>query len=189
MESLQNTLFARHGETYFLKRDECIFLVPRSSSLLEIIKGKDVLRRRRKEVLTGLGRKDALDDDSLQCMFCTGKKKDEPDIFLFPLCKMAHFFVCFGCLVEYGNTNTITECSLNGCKNHDRFAMDEYRKVFGSYRYEVLKNSTRSPQFPDSLLLTTAALPDEVICLTEQTLVSLEDIAIPEKVFFTLLSK
>ncbi|OIR56263.1 MAG: uncharacterized protein A8A55_2991 [Amphiamblys sp. WSBS2006] len=38
-------------------------------------------------------------------------------------------------------------------------------------------------------MLTTAALPDEVICLTEQTLVSLEDIAIPENVFFTLLSK
>ncbi|OIR56933.1 MAG: uncharacterized protein A8A55_2315 [Amphiamblys sp. WSBS2006] len=194
MESLQNTSFARHGETYFLKRDECIFLVPRLSSLSEntkeIKKGKDLLDTRRKEVLAGLGRKDALDDDDTNCMFCNYSKKDDPEIFLFPLCKMAHFFICFDCLVEYDNTNTITECSLDGCeREHDRFAMDEYKKAFGPDQEEVLKTPTRSPQLPDNLLLTTAALPDEVICLTEQTLVSLEDIAVPENVFFSLLLK
>ncbi|OIR57076.1 MAG: uncharacterized protein A8A55_2170 [Amphiamblys sp. WSBS2006] len=67
--------------------------------------------------------------------------------------------------------------------------MDEYKKVFGPDQEEFLENPTNNPQLPDSLSLTTAALPSDVVRLTEQTLVSLEDIAIPENVFFTLLSK
>ncbi|OIR56931.1 MAG: uncharacterized protein A8A55_2314 [Amphiamblys sp. WSBS2006] len=67
--------------------------------------------------------------------------------------------------------------------------MDQYKEVFGLHKEKKLEELTRSPQFPDSLLLTTTALPSDVVRLTEQTLVFLENIAVPENVFFILLSK
>ncbi|OIR57316.1 MAG: uncharacterized protein A8A55_1923 [Amphiamblys sp. WSBS2006] len=204
MIDLAHESFAKHGDCFFLEEDGGVLII--TDALLEnereeIQKKKQFLYEQRQKVLEvakqrvlevtkqkDLERHGMLeikrDFSGAACIDCLEKKG-----FLFPLCKEAHYYNCLECLDEAVKDNNKFACSR--CKEEgDRFWMGEYRKAVGENEEGGLRLSalvTRL-QTPDSFSLTHD-LPNEAVLLTDQTAVTLSNIAISEKLFFVLLEK
>ncbi|OIR57379.1 MAG: uncharacterized protein A8A55_1859 [Amphiamblys sp. WSBS2006] len=190
MENLQeqtafpwNISFARYKSKYFVEINEGLLIVPSIAyeHQGEVRAIQESLFRLKQEVLVASGRSDA----DAMCIACEDNNSD--GVFLFPVCREAHHFVCLDCLKEEAEKGT--ERILCPYDREDPFAMTEYRRIV-SERHEAFRNrlAAQPAHTPDDFSLTTT-IPDKPTLLTEQTTVSLENIAISETLFFVLLSK
>ncbi|OIR57380.1 MAG: uncharacterized protein A8A55_1860 [Amphiamblys sp. WSBS2006] len=150
---------------------------------------QESLFRLKQEVLVASGRSDV----GAMCIACEDNNSD--GVFLFPICREAHHFVCLGCLKDEAERGT--ERIVCPYDREDPFAMTEYRRII-SERREAFRNqqeellnhlAVQLPHAPSDFLLSTTNIPDNPSLLTEKTTVSLENIAISEFFFFVLLSK
>ncbi|OIR57084.1 MAG: uncharacterized protein A8A55_2161 [Amphiamblys sp. WSBS2006] len=107
------------------------------------------------------------------CMLCNGEEDDEDtEVFLFPLCKGAHHFICLDCLDGMAGRENENKIMCSFCNEYATFAMDEYKKDLTQ----------------DSFCLRNP-LPNRVVVLSEKTTVHLENVGISKKLLFALLTK
>ncbi|OIR57136.1 MAG: uncharacterized protein A8A55_2108 [Amphiamblys sp. WSBS2006] len=193
MENLQeqtafpwNIFFGSYKKKYFVERDEGVLIVPNITydHQREIRTEEECLFKLKQEVLEANGRSDV----GAVCMICCEGSKEGK--FLFPTCREAHhLFVCLDCLKKEEERGT--ERIVCPYDRMDRFAMVEYKRILSERQEEFLNQLTVQPttNTPSVFLLTTTNIPDNPTLLTEQTTVSLENIAVSEDFFFVLLSK
>ncbi|OIR57135.1 MAG: uncharacterized protein A8A55_2107 [Amphiamblys sp. WSBS2006] len=160
---LQKMSVGRYENRYFLERNEGLLVVPNTRLYehpREIRAEEESLFILRQEVLRASGRS----DDDAKCMVCCEGSSEE--LFLFPTSREAH-------------------------DGRDTFAMTEYKRILSERQEEFLNYLTAqlTTHTPSEFLPTTTNIPNRPTLLTEQTKVSLENIAISEALFFVLLSK
>ncbi|OIR57326.1 MAG: uncharacterized protein A8A55_1913 [Amphiamblys sp. WSBS2006] len=190
---MQDISFARYKNKYFVERNEGLLIIPNVAyEHPEEVKAiQESLFKLKQEVLEASGRTDA----DAQCMICCEGSKEGK--ILFPTCREPHhLFVCLDCLKKEDGRGT--ERIVCPHDREDPFAMTEYRRIvseqreaFRNQREEFLSRMATQPttHTPSVFSMKTTTIPDEKTFLTEQTTVSLENVAISEGLFFVLLSK
>ncbi|OIR58404.1 MAG: uncharacterized protein A8A55_0811 [Amphiamblys sp. WSBS2006] len=212
MFDLPDESLARHGDCFFLKKDEGVFIVSEASLKNEYEKTQKkkqflyeqrqkVLEVAKQKVLGGVKQKDLEKQRGLEaegvsdmerrdfsgavCMGC-GDDECEDGVFLLPLCKEAHHHACLECLDGAVKDKQILICPI--CRDEgDRFGMNEYKKAIGQNE-ERLSPVITQYQTPGSFSLTQD-LPSETLLLTEKTTVTLSNIEVSVKLFLVLLEK
>ncbi|OIR56742.1 MAG: uncharacterized protein A8A55_2507 [Amphiamblys sp. WSBS2006] len=183
---LQNTFFARYKNKYFVEINDGLLIVPKIAyEHPEEVKAREQsLFKLKQRLLEASGRSDA----GAVCMICSEGSTEE--VFLFPTSREANHFVCLDCLKKEAEGET--KMILYPDDREDPFAVTEYRRICFEHREEwkrFLKELVaQPPHIPDEFSLTTT-IPNKKTLLTEQTTVSLENIAISATLFFVLLSK
>ncbi|OIR57364.1 MAG: uncharacterized protein A8A55_1876 [Amphiamblys sp. WSBS2006] len=187
MESMQNNSFATCGGTFFFDKPEGIKIIPRNVQNTKISGTKrEFMELKKQELLVQRFADPAEKEKDSTCVIC-GDKNTE--VFIFPTCRMVHYFACEDCIPKILRDGG-SVCGFPGCEN-DTLLRDEFGKTVEQHRWEWVENSstTVEPLAIDLLILAIPELLTETILLNQETVVTLDNIALSDVLLFKLLEK
>ncbi|OIR56841.1 MAG: uncharacterized protein A8A55_2409 [Amphiamblys sp. WSBS2006] len=182
--------FARYENTFFFERPEHIVIVPLGETQDTTFTGirKKILALKKQKILGSPFLAHRERERGSRCMDCdTEEKEDENGTFLFPVCEMAHTFLCVRCAGGLGASKK--RVCPEGCKRGEH--LDEmYRILFKETAANSLMASViNQEQAVRTWSLTIPNLHRGITLLGAGTTVTIDTITLSDYIFFKLLEK
>ncbi|OIR56404.1 MAG: uncharacterized protein A8A55_2849, partial [Amphiamblys sp. WSBS2006] len=180
MENMQNNSFATCGDSLFFDTTEGIMIIPENIPKMRISDTKREFMELKKQKLLKRFTDPAEKERDSRCAICGD---NNTKTFLFPTCRIVHYFACEGCIPEILRDGG-SACSFPGCKN-DTLLREEFENIIEQQN----GGATAYTQAIDLLTLTIPGRWPNQVLIKQETVVTLKNIALSDILLFKLLEK